>query len=264
MADIEQVTYRQRLDKLSLPELADLSERLWGRANNLARRTVEKSWELGGALLAAKDKVDHGEWAGWLKERGISQDIAMRLMRLHSAYPQNLQFADFASVNAALKALSAKAEPGVAPQRPAKRATHKKEVVELVDREELVAAQQEIEDLREYALKAETDLIKAQVEAERVKAELAEVRKKNDRLCEYPGCEDLCDRLESTGWEGDDKHYCREHYFQRVGEWKKRNRAAGLCACGQDPTPGYVTCEPCRQEQNKRNRLYRERKTSSA
>ena len=64
MADIEQVTYRQRLDKLSLPELADLSERLWGRANNLARRTVEKSWELGGALLAAKDKVDHGEWAG--------------------------------------------------------------------------------------------------------------------------------------------------------------------------------------------------------
>ena len=221
MADIEQVTYRQRLDKLSLPELADLSERLWGRANNLARRTVEKSWELGGALLAAKDKVDHGEWAGWLKERGISQDIAMRLMRLHSAYPQNLQIADFTSVNTALKALSAKAEPGVAPQRPAKRATQKKEVVELVDREELDAAQQEIENLRKYALKTETDLTKALAETERIKAELVEVRKKDHRLCEYPGCEDLCDRLESTGWEGDDKHYCRVHYFQRVGSGKK-------------------------------------------
>ena len=260
MADIEQVTYRQRLDKLSLPELADLSERLWGRANNLARRTVEKSWELGGALLAAKDKVDHGEWAGWLKERGISQDIAMRLMRLHLAYPQNLQIADFTSVNAALKALSAKAEPGIAPQRPVKRATQKKEVVELVDREELDAAQQEIENLRKYALKTETDLTKALAETERIKAELADAREKPHRLCEYPGCEDLCDRLESTGWDGDDRHYCRVHYFQRVGEWKKSNRAAGLCACGQDPTPGFVTCEPCRQ----RNRRYRQRKASSA
>ena len=181
-------------------------------------------------------------------------------MRLHSYYPQIVQFALFDSVNAALKALPAKEDPG----QSAPKTTPQRDIIELVDREELVAAQQKIEDLREYALKTETDLTKALAETERAKAELAEVRKKNDRLCEYPGCEDLCDRLESTGWEGDDKHYCREHYFQRVGEWKKRNRATGLCACGQDPTPGYVTCKPCRQEQNKRNRLYRQRKTSSA
>ena len=260
MADIEQVTYRQRLDKLSLPELADLSEKLWGEVDTLARRTVEKSWELGGVLLAAKDQVDHGAWMPWLTDRQISHDIAKRLMRLHSSYPQKVQFALFDSVNAALKALPAKADPG----QSAPKTTPQRDIIELVDREELVAAQQKIEDLREYALKAETDLTKALAETERIKAELDEVRKENYRLCEYPGCEDLCDRLESTGWEGDDKHYCREHYFQRVGEWKKRNRAAGLCACGQDPTPGYVTCEPCRQEQNKRNRLYRERKASSA
>ena len=181
-------------------------------------------------------------------------------MRLHEAYPQKVQFALFDSVNAALKALPAKADPG----QFAPNTTPQRDVVELVDREELVAAQQQIEDLRQYALKAEADLTKALAETERAKAELAKVRKKNHRICEYPGCEDLCDRLESTGWEGDDRHYCREHYFQRVGEWKKRNRAAGLCACGQDPTPGYVTCEPCRQEQNKRNRLYRQRKASSA
>ena len=45
MADIEQVTYRQRLDKFSLPQLAALSEKLWGEVDTLARRTVEKSWD---------------------------------------------------------------------------------------------------------------------------------------------------------------------------------------------------------------------------
>ena len=260
MGEIEQATYRQHLDKLSLRELAVLSETLWREVDTLARRTVEKSWELGGVLLAAKDQVDHGAWMPWLTDRQISHDIAKRLMRLHSSYPQIVQFALFDSVNAALKALPAKADPG----QSAPKTTPQRDIIELVDREELVAAQQKIEDLREYALKTETDLTKALAETERIKAELAEVRKKDHRLCEYPGCENLCDRLESTGWEGDNKHYCREHYFQRVGEWRKRNRAAGLCECGQDPTPGYVTCEPCRQEQNKRNRLYRQRKASSA
>ena len=77
----------------------------------------------------------------------------------------------------------------------------------------MLAAKQEIENLRQYALKAEGDLAKALAETERIKAELAEARKGTDRRCEYPGCENLCDRIESTGWEGDDKHYCREHYF---------------------------------------------------
>ena len=115
-----------------------------------------------------------------------------------------------------------------------------------MEREELVAAQQEIENLREYALKTETDLTKALAETERIKAELAEVREKTRRICEYPGCENLCDRLESTGWEGDDKHYCREHYFQRVGAWRKCNRAAGLCECGNELTRDYKACEECR------------------
>ena len=54
MADIEQATYRQRLDKLSLPELAVLSEKLWGEVDTLARRTVEKTWELGGVVTRGK------------------------------------------------------------------------------------------------------------------------------------------------------------------------------------------------------------------
>ena len=105
MAGIEQVTYRQRLDKLSLPELVALSEKLWGEVDTLARRTVEKSWELGGVLLAAKDQVDHGDWMPWLADRLISHDIAKRLMKLHAGYPQKVKIALFDSVNVVLKRL---------------------------------------------------------------------------------------------------------------------------------------------------------------
>ena len=28
--------------------------------------------------------------------------------------------------------------------------------------------------------------------------------------------------------------------------WRKANRAVGLCACGEPPTVGYRTCQPCR------------------
>ncbi len=61
--DIEQGTYRQLyLDTLSLSELAAISDKLRDEVIDLGRRTVEKSWELGGVLLAAKDQVDHGDW----------------------------------------------------------------------------------------------------------------------------------------------------------------------------------------------------------
>ena len=34
---------------------------------------------------------------------------------------------------------------------------------------------------------------------------------------------------------------------QRHREKRKANREAGLCACGREPTPGYRTCERCRE-----------------
>ena len=84
--DIEQGTYRQLyLDTLPLSELAAISDKLRGEVIDLGRRTVEKSWELGGVFLAAKDQVDHGDWMPWLADRLISHDIAKRLMRLHSS-----------------------------------------------------------------------------------------------------------------------------------------------------------------------------------
>ena len=60
---IEQVTYRQLyLDTLPLSELTAISDKLRGKVIDLGRRTVEKSWELGGVLLSEKDQVKHGDW----------------------------------------------------------------------------------------------------------------------------------------------------------------------------------------------------------
>ena len=98
-----------------------MSDILRGEVIDLGRRTVEKSWELGGVLLAAKDQVDHGDWMLWLAERNISHDTAKRLMRHHLAYPQIVQIALFDSVNAALKALPAKADPEQSPHQKPRR-----------------------------------------------------------------------------------------------------------------------------------------------
>lgn len=186
MANIE-ATYRQLyLDTLPLSKLVALSEKHRGEVIDLGRHTVEKSWELGGVLLAAKDQVDHGDFMPWLADRQISHDIAKRLMRLHSVYPKKLQIAGFDSVSEALKALPAKADPGrIATQRPAPPAATATAggIIEMVEHKELIAAQREIKGLK-------ADLAKERIEAERVKAELAQALEENRRLKELIALKD--------------------------------------------------------------------------
>ena len=182
---IEQATYRQLyLDTLPLSELAAISDKLRGEVIDLGRRTVEKSWELGGVLLAAKDQVDHGDWMPWLADRLISHDIAKRLMKLHAGYPQKVQIALFDSVNVALKRLPAKTDPErIATQRPPATATNGK-VIEMVEVDELVAAQREIEGLKGYILRAETDVAKERTQVERLTRDLAQALDENRKLKE--------------------------------------------------------------------------------
>ena len=169
---------------LSLVELEELSDKLRDDVIDLGRRTVEKSWELGGVLLAAKDQVDHGDWMPWLADRLISHDIAKRLMKLHAGYPQKVQIALFDSVNVALKRLPAKTDPErIATQRPPATATNGK-VIEMVERSELVAAQREIEGLKGYILRAETDLAKERTEVKRLTHDLAQALDENRKLKE--------------------------------------------------------------------------------
>ena len=183
--DIEQGTYRQLyLDTLPLSELAAISDKLRGEVIDLGRRTVEKSWELGGVLLAAKDQVDHGDWMPWLADRLISHDIAKRLMKLHAGYPQKVKIALFDSVNVALKRLPAKTDPErIATQRPPATATNGK-VIEMVEVDELVAAQREIEGLKGYILRAETDVAKERTQVERLTRDLAQALDENRKLKE--------------------------------------------------------------------------------
>ena len=51
----------------------------------------------------------------------------------------------------------------------------------------------------------------------------------------------------------DDCVYCRRCFHRRTAVWRRENRAAGLCACGRAPTPGYKTCARCRAKNNHRD-----------
>ena len=59
-------------------------------------------------------------------------------------------------------------------------------MIDLIDRKDLVAAQQEIEGVKGHILRIERDLAKerAEAEAERVKADLAQALEENRRLKE--------------------------------------------------------------------------------
>ena len=57
-------------------------------------------------------------------------------------------------------------------------------VIDLIDRKDLVAAQQEIEGVKGHILRIERDLAKERAEAERVKADLAQALDENRKLKE--------------------------------------------------------------------------------
>ena len=66
--------------------------------------------------------------------------------------------------------------------------------------------------------------------------------------CEAPDCS-------AAGYivAYDDGVYCRRCFHRRTAVWRRENRAAGLCACGRNPTPGYKTCVRCRAKNNLRD-----------
>ena len=98
---------------LSQNQLYEIEQRLSAGLKDfgdLARRTVQKAWEIGNDLREAKDLLNHGEWMPWLEARGIHDRTAQRFMELRHGYPQIRQIVGFESVHEALKALP-KPEP---------------------------------------------------------------------------------------------------------------------------------------------------------
>lgn len=73
------------------------------------RRTVEEAWELGNALVSAKEVIAHGHWGTWLKTIGLNPRLAQRCMLLFKNYPKKRRMSHFKSINAAMRMLPAEA-----------------------------------------------------------------------------------------------------------------------------------------------------------
>ena len=70
------------------------------------------------------------------------------------------------------------------------------------------------------------------------------------RGCEWPdGCNRGALREVDAGPIGHPgrRWLCLHHAGRVWNARKAANRAAGLCTCGALPTPGFKTCEPCRE-----------------
>ena len=68
-----------------------------------------------------------------------------------------------------------------------------------------------------------------------------------ERGCEWPaGCNRGGYRQVVMSDVGE-RFLCLRHAGQVWNARKAANRAAGLCACGAEPTPGRATCERCRE-----------------
>ena len=68
-----------------------------------------------------------------------------------------------------------------------------------------------------------------------------------ERGCEWPeGCNRGGFRLVSMPEHGE-RFLCLRHAGQVWNARKSANREAGLCACGSEPSPGFKTCERCRE-----------------
>jgi hypothetical protein len=72
-----------------------------------ARKTVEHAERCGRALLAAKDKVPHGEWSSWLGQNfDYSQEHARRYMTIASNSTRVLNLKDATSIREALRMIA--------------------------------------------------------------------------------------------------------------------------------------------------------------
>ena len=75
------------------------------------RNTIDEAWELGDALLSAKDLLAHGQWGPWLESVGLNPRLAQRCMALRRRFPEKRQMSDFKSVDAAMRLVPA--EPAI-------------------------------------------------------------------------------------------------------------------------------------------------------
>jgi hypothetical protein len=79
------------LDELGgkIRDLHELATVCANMVHKVALQSLESAWSAGRALIAAKEKVAHGEWTSWRTSNvpGLSEDQACRYMRLAKEIP---------------------------------------------------------------------------------------------------------------------------------------------------------------------------------
>ncbi|MEI6033295.1 MAG: DUF3102 domain-containing protein [Verrucomicrobiae bacterium] len=80
----------------------------------VAENALEFALEAGKGLLAAKEKVPHGEWGPWVHEHvpGLSSDQAIRYMQLARNFPHVRNFDQIQTIRQAYLAVGIMKEPG--------------------------------------------------------------------------------------------------------------------------------------------------------
>ncbi len=124
--DLSEVIKPSDYKSLALSDLAqkieghhEQAKTFAGHVAAAARMSLEAALNAGRALLAAKAKVDHGEWTKWVQEHvhSLSSDQASRYMQLARQFPHVRNSDKLRTVREAYLACGVIKEP-------AKKATH--------------------------------------------------------------------------------------------------------------------------------------------
>lgn len=94
-------------DDLDVESLAVIANESAEEVEKSARKTVEHAERCGRALLAAKEKVPHGQWTAWLGANfDYSQPNASRYMAIAANYSRVNNLANAGSIREALRMIA--------------------------------------------------------------------------------------------------------------------------------------------------------------
>jgi hypothetical protein len=111
------------LNILPLETLAEMANEAEEQAEKNAKATVQKAIDAGRYLIAAKEQLEHGQWAAWLGANwNYHQVTASRYMRVASKLNIVFNLTDAKTVSEALRMIG-EAEPETTPRSERKPAT---------------------------------------------------------------------------------------------------------------------------------------------
>ena len=94
-------------DDLDVEALAIVANDAAAEVESSARKTVEHAERCGRALLAAKEKIAHGQWLGWLSANfDYNQQHASRYMTIASNYSRVSNLKEATSLREALRMIA--------------------------------------------------------------------------------------------------------------------------------------------------------------